>query len=175
MLTCSQLYQLRHVEKQVNMSAELATSLNERPRMSSKLHESFAATSGLVSKLLNRTSLRKSVTSEKHMEQTNIEMLFDPPPADSSKSSSLVPASSTLELEALEDKRGELIRLGQPKLTPGQKIMAVGHAAMATNRSPSPEGRGEAAAEAAATATVTVTVTATVPTPPLVEAGMEER
>ena len=167
MLTCSQLYQLRHVEKQVNMSAELATSLNERPRMSSKLHESFAATSGLVSKLLNRTSLRKSVTSEKHMEQTNIEMLFDPPPADSSKSSSLVPASSTLELEALEDKRGELIRLGQPKLTPGQKIMAAGHAAMATNRSPSPEGRGEAAAAA--------TATATVPTPPLVEAGMEER
>ena len=115
MLTIEQLYQLRHVELQVNMSAELQASLNERPKLTSGLHESYAATSGLVAKLLKRPAIKAGVVTDKHMEKTEIEMHFDPLPPDTNKSSSMVPASSPLELKTLEDKRMELLRFGEPQ------------------------------------------------------------
>jgi len=113
-LTVSELYELRHLDDQQEMSAELLASLHDRTKETG-LHDSYGATSGTISKLLNRTQVKaQGALPGRHFEKTLMELHLEPPPPDPSKNSNVVPGASASDLRFLEDLRMQLLGRMRP-------------------------------------------------------------
>lgn len=78
------------------MSADLLASLYEKPKESG-LHESYAATSGTIAKLLNRPQVKAQGTlGDKHWDRTRMELHMEPPAPDLGKVRAPLPCGSAL-------------------------------------------------------------------------------
>jgi len=125
LLTISELFELRHADAdgQNDMSAELLSQLYERPREAG-LHDSYVATSGTISKLLNRPQVKpQGAMTQAHFDKTLMDRQLDLAPPDLSKSSTQVVASEPKDLKHLEDLRMQLIGQQQAELRRARQVM----------------------------------------------------